>query len=191
MIFHVNINNFCKCPVFNPLRPSDAYMSQQTNHHWFRSWLVAWTVPSHYLNQWRNIVNLTLMNNLQWNSNQYSNIFIKENPFQNVVWKMAAILSRPQCVNGPDVPTFIFSSSSCLRNMAWWRSTSGSSSWRPGKQMTHNYWKHVFYFVSFLIFVEVYILFHVIFSAFLGNKQSYFRSNSENFWLISNLSSWC
>ena len=28
-----------------------------------------------------------------------SYIFIQENPFQNVVWKMAAILSRAQCVN--------------------------------------------------------------------------------------------
>ena len=27
-----------------------------------------------------------------------SYIFIQENAFENVVWKMAAILSRPQCV---------------------------------------------------------------------------------------------
>ena len=74
-------------------------MRQQTNHHWFRQWLVAWTAPSHYLNQCRNILNLTPRNKLQWNFNRYSNIFIQENPFQNVVWKMAAILSRPQCVN--------------------------------------------------------------------------------------------
>ena len=26
-------------------------------------------------------------------------IFIQENAYENVVWKMAAILSRPQCVN--------------------------------------------------------------------------------------------
>ena len=31
--------------------------------------------------------------------NRNSYIFIQENPFENVVWKMAAILSRPQCVN--------------------------------------------------------------------------------------------
>ena len=31
-----------------------------------------------------------------FNKNLY--IFIKENAFENVVWKMAAILSRPQCV---------------------------------------------------------------------------------------------
>ena len=32
-----------------------------------------------------------------FNQNPY--IFIQENAIQNVVWKMAAILSRPQCVN--------------------------------------------------------------------------------------------
>ena len=31
--------------------------------------------------------------------NQNSNIFTQENAFENVVWKMAAILSRSQCVN--------------------------------------------------------------------------------------------
>ena len=54
---------------------------------------------SHYPDQCRNIVNLTLRNKLQWNFNRYSSIFIQENPLENVVWKMAAILCRPQCVN--------------------------------------------------------------------------------------------
>ena len=36
---------------------------------------------------------------LHWNDNQDSYIFIQENAFENIVWKMAAILSRPQCVN--------------------------------------------------------------------------------------------
>ena len=31
--------------------------------------------------------------------NRYSNIFIQENAFENVVCEMASILSRPQCVN--------------------------------------------------------------------------------------------
>ena len=75
----------------NSLRPSDAYMRQYTNHHWFREWLVAWSAPSHYLNQSWNIVNWTLRNKLQWNFNHNSYIFIDENAFENVVWKMAAI----------------------------------------------------------------------------------------------------
>ena len=58
--------------------------------------------PSHYLNQCWNIVNWTPRNKLQWNVNRNSNIFIQENPFENGVWKMAAILSRPQCVKRND-----------------------------------------------------------------------------------------
>ena len=34
-------------------------------HHWFRQWLVAYSAPSHYLNQCWNTVNLTLRNKLQ------------------------------------------------------------------------------------------------------------------------------
>ena len=46
-----------------------------------------------------NIDNCTPENKFQWNLNQNSYIFIQENAFENVVWKMAAILSRPQSVN--------------------------------------------------------------------------------------------
>ena len=55
--------------------------------------------PSHYLNQCRNIVDWTLGNKLQWNLNPNSDIFIQENATENVVWKMAAILFQPQCIN--------------------------------------------------------------------------------------------
>ena len=54
----------------------------------------------HYLNQCWNIVNWTPRNKLQWNINQNSYIFIQENPFENVVWKMTAILSQPQWFKG-------------------------------------------------------------------------------------------
>ena len=39
------------------------------------------------------------MNKIRCNFNRNSCIFIQENRFENVVWKMAAILSRPQYVN--------------------------------------------------------------------------------------------
>ena len=38
--------------------------------HWFRWWLVTSSAPSHYLNQCKNIVNLTMRNNIQLNLNQ-------------------------------------------------------------------------------------------------------------------------
>ena len=55
-------------------------------------------VPSHYLIQCWNIVNWTSGNKFQWNLNQNLYIFIQENAFENVVWNMVFILSRPQCV---------------------------------------------------------------------------------------------
>ena len=37
-------------------------------------------------------------NKLQWNLNRNWNIFIQENVFENIVWKMVTIVSPPQCV---------------------------------------------------------------------------------------------
>ena len=59
---------------------------------------MAWSAPSHYLNQCWNIVNWTLRNKLQCNFNPNYNIFIQENAFESVVYEMAAILPQPQCV---------------------------------------------------------------------------------------------
>ena len=79
------------------LRLSEAYIRCETNHHWFRLWLVAWLALSHYLNQWWDIVISKIWNKFQWNVKQNSYIFIPE----NVVWNMAAILSWPQwCLIG-------------------------------------------------------------------------------------------
>ena len=39
------------------------------------------------------------MNKHQWNFYRNCNIFIQENAFESVVCEMAAMLSRPQCVN--------------------------------------------------------------------------------------------
>ena len=40
-----------------------------------------------------------LENKLQWNFSLNLIIFIQENAFENVIRKLAAILSQPQCVN--------------------------------------------------------------------------------------------
>ena len=55
------------------------------NHHCFRKWHVASPVPKHYLNQCWHIITWTLGNKLQWNLNRNSNVFIQENPFENVI----------------------------------------------------------------------------------------------------------
>ena len=72
-----------KC-LLNTLRPGDTYICQ---------------VPSHYLNQHWLIVNGTLGNKEQWNSNQNTQLSIDENAFPNVVCKMAAILFKGSWVN--------------------------------------------------------------------------------------------
>ena len=69
-----------------------------SDHHWFRWWLVAWSAPSHYLNQCWIVVKWTLRNKLHLIFNRNFNIFIQENAFESVVCEIA-ILSRPQCVN--------------------------------------------------------------------------------------------
>ena len=51
-----------------------------------------------YLKQCWNIVYWALRNKLQWNLNRNSYIFIHENTFENVIWKMMSILSQLHCV---------------------------------------------------------------------------------------------
>ena len=77
--------------------PSTAYMRQ-----WIGSALVrimAYSTPSHYLNQRGFIVNWTLKNNLQWNFDQNTAIFLltrKMFPFDEVI--IYTIYSRFVCV---------------------------------------------------------------------------------------------
>ena len=77
--------------------PSDAYMRRQTNTIGSDNGLSSGRHPSHYLNQCWNATNWTPRNKLQWNFSQNTCIFIRENQFENVVWKMTTMLSRPQC----------------------------------------------------------------------------------------------
>ena len=95
-LYHVHWPSCWNC--FNLLRPSDAYMHQETNHHWFRKWLVAWLAPSHYLNQCWNIINWTLGNKLQWNLNRKLNMFIQENAFEKCrLWNGGHFVSAIMC----------------------------------------------------------------------------------------------
>ena len=65
---------------------------------WFRKWLVAYSAPSHYLNQCWIIYNWTLTYIFQWNFNQNTKLFIHENASENIICEMAAILSRRRWV---------------------------------------------------------------------------------------------
>ena len=63
--------------------------ASESGQHGFRWWLVAYSAPSHYINQCWIIINWIHMNKLQWNFNQSTKLFIHENAFE-----MVAILSR-------------------------------------------------------------------------------------------------
>ena len=54
--------------------------------------------PSRHLNQCLDMFDSALKNTFQRNFKRNSCILINENTFKNFIWKMAAILSRPQCV---------------------------------------------------------------------------------------------
>ena len=81
----------------NSLRPSAAYMRKLSNHHWIRKWLVAWSAPSHYLNRCWSIVNC-MLRNFSEILIQIHKLSFKKIPLKMSSGKMAAILSRPQCV---------------------------------------------------------------------------------------------
>ena len=64
-------------------------------------------------------MNWTIGNKNQWNLNRNSNIFIQENAFEYIVWKMAAILSRPQYVN-PLYAELIFENAKLFLHCLWY-----------------------------------------------------------------------
>ena len=84
----------------------------ESGQHWFRKWLIAYSAPSHFLNQCWVIVKWTLRNKLQWNFAQNTKLFIHENASENTVCDMAVILSR-----GGDLQSQWY-------NAAWWQPIS-------------------------------------------------------------------
>ena len=74
----------------NSLRPSEAVCISNHDHHWSRSRLVAVSAPSQCLNQWRIIINWTLVNEFQWNLNQDAKL-----SFKKISLKMASVKWRP------------------------------------------------------------------------------------------------
>ena len=66
----------------------------ELGQRWFRLWLVVYSAPSHYLNQFWSIVNWTIGNKFQWNFNQNTKFFIHENASENIVCETVAMLSR-------------------------------------------------------------------------------------------------
>ena len=91
-IVHIWIKWVC----INSSPPSAAYMRQGIRRALVQ--IMAWRRI--YLNQCCVIVNWTLRNKLQWNFNRNTKLLIHDNAFDNIVWEMAAILSRERWVKG-------------------------------------------------------------------------------------------
>ena len=106
---------------------------------------MACRLAGHYLNQCWNIVDSNPRNKLQWNPKGNPYIFIQENPFENVVWKKAAILSRPQCVKLQSYPPVDDKMTAKLGRWGiWWAKTTVVRRWIDGGGGGQNkYWEEV------------------------------------------------
>ena len=91
------LSHWYRLPLFNSSSPSAAYMRQWAGSALVQIMACHSSAPSHYLKQCWFIVNWTLRNKIQWNSNQNTKIFIHENTFENIS-EMVAILSRGKWV---------------------------------------------------------------------------------------------
>ena len=69
-------------------------MRQWISQHWFRLWLVAYSAPSHYLNQCWLIVSWTPMNKFLPNFNQNTKLFIHENAFEMYIYMIALVRQK-------------------------------------------------------------------------------------------------
>ena len=77
------------------LRQSDAYMRQKTGPSLVQIMACRLAGAKSLSEPMLEYCSL-MLGNKQWNLNWNSYIFIQEKGFENVVWKMSAILSRPQ-----------------------------------------------------------------------------------------------
>ena len=72
-----NMNRQCLCfGSFTHLPREPHICVSELGQHWFRSWSVAYSAPSHYPNQCCVIVYWAVRNKRNWNSNRNSYIFV-------------------------------------------------------------------------------------------------------------------
>ena len=107
------------CLGLNVLSLTDAHMPQWTGTSLVHvTWPVACLAPSHYMYQWWLIVNLILMNRLQWNFNQNLHIFLQENAFKNVWKNFNHFVQASMCLLKFDATYLNFSASFCSNTIA-------------------------------------------------------------------------
>ena len=82
------------------ISPSAAHMRQWIGSALVQIIVVAYSAPSHDLNQCWVIVNWTLRNKPQWNLDQNKKYFIHKDASENIVCDIAAILSSGEMSYG-------------------------------------------------------------------------------------------
>ena len=94
-----NANIFsCSLQYINSSIPSDKCACIILfEHHWLKQWLVDYLVSSLYLYHCWLLVSWNFSNISHSNMNQNAMIFIQGNVFENIICRMVAILSLPQC----------------------------------------------------------------------------------------------
>ena len=113
-------------------------------------------------------------NNLQWNYNRNPYILIQENPFQNAVWKMAAILSQPQCVKRNALGIIaIYLSSRLMENYRTTLKCISSPLEKIGHQSTDDTFRCIFMNEQFCILIKISMKFILMFQ--LTIKQHWFK----------------
>ena len=89
-------------PTQRPVtRSFDVYFDLRPNK-WLSKQSWGWWFETLSCSLWRHrnvLIGHSLRDKLQWNLKRNTYMFIQENAFENVVWKMAAILFLPQCAN--------------------------------------------------------------------------------------------
>ena len=140
------LSSSAKAWWWNPMRVFSALLahSEISRFNCTESWIEVIRhvsnapVPSHFLNQCWNIGNWTLRNKLPWNLNRNSHLSIQENVFENVVGKLAAILSRSQYARYLYVESFLSSHTMLVDIFHTWKSW-----WRHQMELFPRYWPFV------------------------------------------------
>ena len=132
----------------------------ELRQHWFRQYLVAYLPPSYYLKQCWVIVNWTLINKHQWNCYRNTKLFIHKNASENIICKMAAILSKGRWVNANKQHHMALCPSSPSEHRFYilnWGTVPLNNPFQTFKFLTKNYSKNTTIYFQFQSHKGIYI----------------------------------
>ena len=122
----------------------------ELGQHWFKYWLVACSAPSHYLNQWRLIVNWTLRNKFQWISIQNTKFLLMEMHLKMCNNAMLCMLSDGRCIihsmhgqnsfHEINIRMYKYKDATMLQGSQWsgksqWKKIFGQGQWKVSEKL--------------------------------------------------------